>query len=189
MKRNLILLLLSLVIAVTASAADYVYVKANSVNLRAKPSTSSSKLTTLYCGEVLHSLGRDGDWVSVIATVFNEITFKEENKKGYVNAAYVEPIENSPVPESIFGKEFVLLNNDTDVTGYLAFERSGSNIDYTYRVVSREMQRSGGSGTLDFGSGSVTYAASSLSAVNDNPTIYDATRGILYLGGMLWKEQ
>lgn len=187
MKKNLIVMLFALIGIASAMAADYAYIKGKSVNFRSTPSASGAKISAFSFGEVVEYVDTEGDWVKVRAKIWNERTMTEKTHTGYVSAAYVERLVSSPIPKSLLGSDFELMASDGDVVGYLSFEWSGNKLEYNYRIVSNEMRQAGGSGTLDFGNGEVGYAAESLAPVDGVPSIYDASKGLLYFSGILWK--
>jgi uncharacterized protein YgiM (DUF1202 family) len=70
-----LLLLAAAVLAWPAQAADTVTVKSSYANLRAEPTTHSTKLGTVNHGAKLEVLGTSGDWTQV----------KSGDKTGYIN--------------------------------------------------------------------------------------------------------
>ena len=187
MKKNLFVLILALIGMTTAMATDFAYITGKSVNFRATPSTSGSKISALTFGEVVEYVDTKGDWIKVRVKIWDNRTMTQKIHTGYVSAAYVTRIISSPIPKAVLGSDFELMASDGDVAGYLSFEWSGNTLEYFYRIVSNEMRRAGGSGTLDAGNGDVVYAAESLAPVNGDPSIYDAAQGLLYFNGILWK--
>lgn len=187
MKKNLFVLILALIGMTTAMAADFAYITGKSVNFRATPSTSGSKISALTFGEVVEYVDTKGDWIKVRVKTWDNRTMTQKIHTGYVSAAYVTRIISSPIPKAVLGSDFELMASDGDVAGYLSFEWSGNTLEYFYRIVSNEMRQAGGSGTLDASNGDVVYAAESLAPVNGDPSIYDAAQGLLYFSGILWK--
>lgn len=61
-----LLLGLTLLIAATASAAEYVSVKKDEVNIRATPSTKGEISSEVFAGFPLEVLKREGQWAKVV---------------------------------------------------------------------------------------------------------------------------
>jgi len=189
MKKGVLTIIMALLVGIAqAIATDYVYVNGSSVNFRQSPNTGGKKISALFKGEVLQYIDTtpDGEWFKVTAEIFNEISMNTEKHTGYVSSRYCTRIVTSPVTPDVLGG-FQLLQTNDDVAGYLEFEKKGSGAySYMLRIVSREMQAAGGTGTLDFQSGEVKLNGGELQSVNGNPSVYDAPARLLYFAGYLW---
>lgn len=193
MKRNLFTLLLALLLPVLAFAQDYMapqmaYVNAKSVNVRQKADRNSKKIGSLSIYSVVELKGNknaNADWLK--CSFWND---EGNYVEGYVSAQYLTVLADDPVSKSMLnGKQIDLLESAaSDLTGSLTFTFKGNNFKGDYTIWSKELRRSGGSGTVDMAEfEGVLNSDGSLSIFEwDLPVRYDAQHNILLLLGYLW---
>lgn len=192
-----LLSVLLLAVPFAAWCQQYCYVTADKLNVRNSPDSSGAKITSLSRYDVVEIIEPGAEWTCVSFIDYDD-NFDEVRRQGYVATRFVSMLEPCPVTEALANRDFVFAENEPrDIAYSLEIEENNGVLRYAYRLASIEMQRMGGSGTLDWGNGRIAgyggdfYSVTDTSMSSENgakqPLIYDCHNGMLYLCGHLWQ--
>lgn len=193
--RTILLSLLS-VAGVLQSSGEYVIVTANNVNVRTEPNTSSSVVGKAYKDHVYPVFdGEYGDFTSILYPYFNDVTFRIDTGEAFIASRFIADFVESPISRSVIGHTFRIANHDSECDGVLEMEFvNSSTVNINYRLYNPEMQRAGGTGTLEWGSMQARYDGSKLEGTGEfegtgssSEIVYDAARKMLYCCGWTWE--
>ena len=149
-------ILLSFFIAITSilvpsvAAAVPAVVKADILNVREKPSTEARRAGRLPMGTIIDMGEVTDEWCPMTWDHYNPKTGDYEPAAGFVKAEFVVPMTEEGFPGEWIGRKLYLYNNKEDIDGLVLIQRRvDGDVSLWFRTVDRELQRAGGTGTLE----------------------------------------
>jgi len=147
--KSIFLAAASILAAVPAGAVPAI-VKADILNVREKPSTEAKRVGRLPMGTILDMGEVTDEWCPMTWNHYNPKTGDYEPASGYVKAEFVVPMKEEGVPADWIGRKLYLYNDKEDIDGLVLIQRrADGDVSLWFRTVDRELQRAGGTGTLE----------------------------------------
>lgn len=186
--------LLLATVCFAANAQQIVYSNANNVNVRKSASTNAPVVDKLGKYQIVN-LDMDAAPAEGWTAIHNNY---EYNKNGYVKSTLLTSLPTTAFTPTGDEITFSLMEADADAAGYLILTRTDNGYEGEYRLISREMQRMGGSGTLLYQTFTATVINGQLYYTpgdgmygeRDDAQMhapFNAEKGILSLDDILWR--
>lgn len=131
--------------------------------------------------------GQNG-WSRVQASLYDAESFEEKGVTGFVRSDQLTLLADDPVPEELFSRNFTYTRQGSDLRSSLELNRDADGATFDYAIYSKN-RKTAASRMIDFSEGRLTYIDGHLGAYLSQPTIYDSSRHLLYLAGMLWHAE
>lgn len=174
-----------------AETTRFAYVKASGVNLRSKPSPTSTVVGKADQGNIYLVSESNGDWLLV------EDSNGPESDYYWISSKFVDILNYDLFPEEKLNSTYEF--DDGVNFGMLEFQKNGVDeygntvVEYSYMVKNRELQESGGNGVVLNEAGKMLYlGGGTLTAPEgweDYPLVFDKKQGKLYFCGLLWQAE
>lgn len=134
----------------STALAGYAVVKADILNVREKPTTDARRVGRLPMGTIIDMGKVTDEWCPMTWEHYDPKTGDYVPAAGFVKAEFVVPMTEEGVPGDWIGRKLYLYNSEEDIDGLVLIQRrADGDVSLWFRTVDRELQRAGGTGTLE----------------------------------------